>query len=478
MFFKQYYLDCLAQASYFIGDPASRVAAVVDPQRDIDSYVEEARIRELQIRYVFLTHFHADFVAGHLELRNRTGAEICLGAKAHANYPFRAMTDGYEIEFGSVLLKILETPGHSTEGISIAVYDLDRTRDIPHAVLTGDTLFIGDVGRPDLMASIGLSAEDLAAQLYDSLHQKILLLPDETLVYPAHGAGSLCGGSLSMEHVSTLGEQRRYNHALQPMSKAEFIRRVTDHLPEAPKYFAYVASLNRREHALLDETLDQELHALSLDEVLGMKNQGAVLLDVRNSADFAGGHLSGSVNIGLGGKLASWAGTLLDVGDSIVIIAEPGREREVAVRLGRVGFDRIVGYLKGGMEALQSTPELVQRTARITAGALSAKLMTPEWPFILDVRTEEEWKARRIDSSVNIPLPHVLDRLSHIPSDRPVVVHCATGDRSSIAVSLLLREGWTNVTDLVGGFEAWEQEIINPSLHSAEAWLPTDIQPA
>jgi hydroxyacylglutathione hydrolase len=259
MIFKQYYLGCLAHGSYLIGDQETRIAAVVDPQRDIDQYLKDAEEQKLQIRYVFLTHFHADFVAGHLELRDRVGAEVCLGAKAQADYAFRSMKDGDYVEFGKVRLKVLETPGHTPEGISILLYDLTKSDAVPHAVLTGDTLFIGDVGRPDLMASIGISANELAGLLYDSLQNKILPLPDETLVYPAHGAGSMCGKHLSSETSSTIGTQRKYNYALQPMNKEEFIKLVTADQPEAPQYFSYDAMLNKSERATLEQVLETGL---------------------------------------------------------------------------------------------------------------------------------------------------------------------------------------------------------------------------
>jgi len=469
MIFKQYYLDCLAHASYLIGDNDSRIAAIVDPQRDIDQYLRDAEEQNLKIRYVFLTHFHADFVAGHLELRNQTGADIGLGARANPDYPFRAMTDGYEIEFGSVLLKILETPGHTPESISILVYDLTQCQDKPYAILTGDTLFVGDVGRPDLMASKGITAHELAGQLYDSLHEKLLPLPDETLIYPAHGAGSLCGKNLSAQNFSTMGEQRRYNYALQPMSKDEFIRRVTDNQPEAPKYFAYDASLNRREHPLLDQALERELRPLSLDELLELKSTGAQVIDVRDPADFAGGHLNGSLNIGLGGKFSAWAGIILNPEHSIVIIADPGREKEAVIGLSRIGFNHIAGYFKGGMQGLKPTPELVRHTNQITAMRLADQLMAPSRPHLLDVRTEQEWRARGIDDSHNIPLPHLEKKLRNIPVDRNVIVFCSSGYRSSIAVSLLERHGFNNILELAGGFDAWEQAVVNPAIQSSEA---------
>ncbi|MBI1894247.1 MAG: MBL fold metallo-hydrolase, partial [Candidatus Rokubacteria bacterium] len=299
MILKQYYLGCLAHASYLVGDEETHTAVVVDPQRDIGQYLEDARQQGLEIRYVFLTHFHADFVAGHLELRDRVGARICLGARAEAEYAFTPMNDGDALELGKVRLKVLETPGHTPEAISILVYDLAKDERSPHAVLTGDTLFIGDVGRPDLMASVGSTASELAGMLYDSLRGKLLTLPDETLVYPAHGAGSMCGKNLSSDTVSTIGVQRRYNYALQPMSKEEFVALVTADQPEPPDYFAYDAMLNRRERPTLDEALLHEITPLSSDQVLELQAKGAQVVDTRAPQDFAGAHLAGSINIGL-----------------------------------------------------------------------------------------------------------------------------------------------------------------------------------
>ena len=327
MILKQYYLGCLAHASYLLGDEASSTAIVVDPQRDIGQYVADAERFGLQIRHVFLTHFHADFIAGHLELRDLCGATIHLGRRAEAEYAFSPMGDGDTLQFTNLRLQILETPGHTIESISILVFDLEKSPAKPHAVLTGDTLFIGDVGRPDLRASLGWTADDLGALLYDSLHDKLLTLPDDTLIYPAHGAGSLCGKQLSSETVASLGDQRRMNYALQPMSKEEFIRLVTADQPDAPQYFTYDAILNTRERVTLDSNLERVLQPVALDEVMRLGDEGAQLLDVRDAAEFARGHLAGSINIGLGGQYATWAGTLLDRVKPIVIIAEPGRER-------------------------------------------------------------------------------------------------------------------------------------------------------
>ena len=457
MFFKQYYLGCLAHASYMIADEGTKIAAVVDPQRDIQQYIQDADTQGLSIQYVFLTHFHADFVAGHLELHEQTGAQICLGAQAQATYPFKACEDGTIVEFGHVRLKVFETPGHTPEGISLVVCDLSQSETKPYAVLTGDTLFIGDVGRPDLMASAGFSDRELAAKLYDSLHNKLLKLPDETLVYPAHGAGSMCGRKLSSDTVSTIGMQRHENYALQPMTQQEFIALITSGQPEAPRYFGYDARLNKEWHATLSEAMREGLMPLTPEELLERQGQGAQVVDVRDPIEYAGGHVVGSLNLGLTGKFATWAGIVLDPEKSIVLIAEPGREEEAVTRLGRIGFDRVSGYLKGGMQALAGRPELVQETTRITAAALAAELCTTHPPAVLDVRTEKEWAEGHIDDSLNIPLSHLVKRLNDVPSGKNLVVYCASGYRSSIAASLLAQIGKAQAIDLIGGYDAWEK---------------------
>jgi hydroxyacylglutathione hydrolase len=460
MILKQYYLGCLAHASYLLGDEASSTAVIVDPQRDTQQYWADAEKLGLKIRHVFLTHFHADFVAGHLELRDlaaqKGGATIHLGARAQAEYAFVAMQDGDALEFPGLRLEVLETPGHTIESISILAFDLEKDAAKPYAVLTGDTLFIGDVGRPDLRASLGWSASDLGAHLYDSLHYKLLALPDETLVYPAHGAGSLCGKQLSSDTVSSLGDQRRFNYALQPMSKEEFIRLVTADQPDAPPYFTFDAILNTRERATLDNNLEQVLHPIDLDEVLRMGDAGAQILDVRDSAEYAKGHLAGSINIGLGGQYATWAGTVLDRSKPIVIIAEPGREQEAALRLGRIGFDHVKGYMHGGMQALARRPDLVWPTERVSASMVVEELASDDPPLLLDIRNPREWFAKHIEGSVNIPLNHLQERIAEIPRDRRIAVHCAGGYRSSIAASILHQYGITHLIEMAGGLAAWD----------------------
>ena len=457
MILKQYYLGCLAHASYLLGDSTTGSAVVVDPQRDVDGYIEDAAKEGLTIRHVILTHFHADFVAGHLELGARVGARLHLGAKAHADYAFEPLAEGDSLELGSLRLEVLQTPGHTPESISILVFDRESDAGRPHAVLTGDTLFIGDVGRPDLMASVGITAEELASQLYDSLHSKLLTLPDETLVYPAHGAGSMCGKNLSKETVSTIGEQRRLNLACQPMAREAFIAMVTTDQPEAPAYFPHDARLNRSRRSTLDEILKRALEPLKLDEVMRLRNSGAQLLDAREAADFEAGHLVDSVNIGLRGSYATWAGTVLDLKRLIVIIAEPGRESEAATRLGRIGYDHIAGYLDGGIDAVATRPDLVRNIERVSAAELARRLGHEQPPLVLDVRTASEVHDSRIEGSLHIPLNQLLKRHQEIPRDRKLVVHCRSGYRSAIAASLLEQQGLRELADLEGGILAWDR---------------------
>jgi len=455
LIFKQFYLPCLAHASYVIGDEHTGTAAVVDPQRDTDQYLAFAAEHALEIKHVFLTHLHADFIAGHLELRDRVGAKIYLGAAAKATYAFTPLRDGDILEWGRVRLKVLETPGHTPESISLVVYDLNASETQPHGVLTGDTLFIGDVGRPDLRAALGWSAAELGSRLFDSLHEKLLPLPDQSLIYPAHGAGSLCGKALSKETVSTMGEQRRSNYALQPMSKQAFIQVVTADQPEAPGYFTYDAVLNSQERPTLDQTLER-LQPITLDRLLDLQRSGAQILDTRDPAEFAAAHLAGSINIGLGGQYATWAGTVLNREHPIVIIAAPGRETESATRLGRIGFDYVAGYLKDGLQSVASRPDLTITTDRLSAPFAAELLSSPEPPLAIDVRAPGERDQKYIVGSVSIPLNHLVEHSAQLPKDRSLLVYCAGGYRSSIAASLLQGSGFNHVSEIAGGLAGWE----------------------
>jgi len=472
MILKQFYLNCLAHASYVVADEESGAAAVVDPQRDVDQYLTFAADHNLRITHVFLTHFHADFIAGHLELRDRVGATICLGRKAIAEYEFKPVGDGTTIDLGSVRIEALETPGHTVESISLLVYDgalvANPESQIPNpgpvAVLTGDTLFVGDVGRPDLRASLGWSATELGAMLYDSLHEKLLALPDATKVYPAHGAGSLCGKAISKETVSTIGDQRRMNYALQPMSKERFVELVTADQPDAPAYFTYDAVLNSRERPTLDQALARELKPLTVEQVARAVDDGAQLLDTRDPLEFAAAHLTGSINIGLGGQYATWAGTLLDAARPIVIVADPGAEAQSALRLGRIGFDQVEGFLDGGLAAVErgptgSAPHMgfaITSTDRLSPQTAADRIAGPNSPLVIDIRTPHERLEKSIKGSMHRPLNTWREGLPDIPHDRAIIVHCAGGYRSSMAASLLQRDGFTNVSELAGGIAAWE----------------------
>lgn len=462
MFIQRYYLDCLSHASYLVADEESGEAAVVDPQRDIDIYLKDAKAKGYTIKYAILTHFHADFVAGHIELRDRVGAKIVLGQTAEAEFEHLKLGEGDSLSLGKVRLTGMSTPGHTPEGLTIVAYD-DVQGEKPQAVFTGDTLFIGDVGRPDLLASIGFTAEELGGMLYESIHEKLIHLPDETLVYPAHGAGSMCGKSLSSEAFSTIGEQKKYNYALQPMSKEDFVAIVTADQPEAPSYFVHDAIMNRKERESLESSMEAVKQPLTLDKVLQLQKAGAQVVDTRSQVEFAGAHLKGSINIPINGKYATWSGTLLDKSTPIVIIADDEHLDESIMRLGRIGFDHVAGFLKEGLDALVERSELLESLARITAPAVPEMEIAP---LVLDVRTQKEWLAGHLENSINVPLNQLQQRMDEIPRDRQIVVHCQSGYRSSIACSLMQNAGYDQLLDLVGGFKAWQQSQL-PIVESA-----------
>jgi hydroxyacylglutathione hydrolase len=450
MFFKQFYLGCLAQASYLIGDAGE--AAVVDPRRDVDEYLEEARRQGLTIRHVIETHLHADFVSGHRELAARTGARIYFGAKAGAQFEHVAVREGDELRLGRVLLRFLETPGHTPESISVVVIDRAKSEE-PEAVLTGDTLFIGDVGRPDLLGS-RMSAAELAAMLYDSLHEKLLKLPDATKVFPAHGAGSLCGRNISSETSSTIGEQRRFNYALQPMSREDFIRMTTTDLPEAPAYFSRDVAINRGGAGELDAL--PEPPDLPPDAVARMQKEGAVVLDTRPAAQYGTAHVPGSLHIGLGGQFASWAGALIPAEAAIVLVAEdPERVREARLRLARVGLENVAGALAGGIEAWESSGRPLASIEQIAVDELERRLIEGESLEIVDVRRPMEWQSGHIAQARHLPLNDLPGRAAELSPGDPVAVVCAGGYRSSIATSLLEQKGLRRLTNVVGGMSAW-----------------------
>jgi glyoxylase-like metal-dependent hydrolase (beta-lactamase superfamily II) len=459
MYFQQFYLTCLAQASYMIG--AGGVAAVVDPQRDIDLYLDEARQQGLKIEHVIETHLHADFVSGHSELAAKTGAQIHVGAAANAQFDHVPMKDGDVIRIGHeslpqnapVELRFLATPGHTPESMCVLVTDLS-TSNRPRAVLTGDTLFIGDVGRPDL--SPNHTPQQLAGLLYDSLRQKLLVLPDEVEVYPAHGAGSLCGKSMSTERTSTIGQQRRFNYALQPMSREAFIAMMTCDLPERPEYFAQDAEINRRGPALLTELPPAQSYrpAAAWERV----QQGVIALDTRPAAQFGAGHVPGAVNIGLSGQYASWAATVIGLGKPIMLIAEDDEQvRESQIRLARVGIETVVGYLEGGMAAWEKAGLPVLQVPQMSVHQLrELEMRAPEngWQ-IVDVRRAGEWQAGHLSAARHVPLDRLADGVGALDPEKPTVVHCKSGYRSSIACGILQGRGFREVYNVTGGIDAW-----------------------
>ncbi|MDK0524394.1 rhodanese-like domain-containing protein [Streptomyces sp. ML-6] len=453
MFFTQYYLDCLSQASYMIADEGTGRAVVVDPRRDVSEYLADARARGLTVVGVINTHFHADFVAGHLEMADATGAWIGYGHRAETEYPIRKLAEGERISLGDVTLEIMETPGHTPESISVLVYE--RADDtVPYGVLTGDALFIGDVGRPDLLASVGVTAEELGGMLHDSVQNKLMSLPDEVRVFPAHGAGSACGKNLSTEKQSTIGEQRATNYACAPMGREEFVALVTAGQPAAPGYFAYDAELNRKDRVRYDATA--ATRPLTLEEFAGLREGGAVVVDARDPQEFAAGHLRGAVNVPADGRFAEQAGTVLDPAGELVVMAPQNREEEVVTRLARIGFDRVAGYLRNPEDALRAMEDEVTPASRLTAAHLKAALAGDNPPVVVDVRTCGEREANGfIPEALHIPLSELAARAAELPTDRPLVLHCAGGHRSSIAASLLRHRGAEDVSDILGGYAAW-----------------------
>lgn len=453
MKFIQYYLDCLSHASYLVADESSGVAVVVDPRRDIQIYLDDAHEAGLEIRYVIETHFHADFLSGHLELAEATGAEIIYGAAANPAFPIRRVRTGERLMLGDdsgVVLEFRETPGHTPESISVVVWESVNESE-PHSVLTGDTLFIGDVGRPDLLASVGVTADDLARSLYDSLHSQLMVLPDATRVYPAHGAGSACGKNLSTETTSTIGEQRQMNYAVQPMGVEEFVKVVTEGQPTMPGYFGFNANLNKSERSLIDVSAPLPL---SLEQVLAAQADGAIAIDTRDSIDFAHGHFVGSINVGLDGRFAEYVGSVIEPGTSLIIIADPGAEVEAKTRLARIGFDQVVGYLQGGMGDLLEHQELIERGSRLGVYEVRQRGLATSTQMI-DIRNPGETALGTIANAKTIPLPQLRDRVGEIDLNQPVIVFCAGGYRSSVGASLLRTLGARDVSDLLGGYDAW-----------------------
>ncbi|OZE25205.1 MBL fold metallo-hydrolase [Rhodococcus sp. 05-2254-6] len=452
MILEQYYLECLSHASYLIGDESTGRAIVVDPRRDIAEYLDDAAKYGLTIEGVVNTHFHADFVSGHLELVDATGAWIGFGESAETDYPIRRLRNGERLSLGEVELEILSTPGHTWESISVLVRE--HPGATPTAVLTGDSLFIGDVGRPDLVNLGDGSTTDLARAMYRTVHNTLLTLPDEVVVMPAHGAGSSCGKNLSTELTSTIGEQRATNPSVQPMTEDAFVALVTDGQPAAPSYFSADAAMNKQVHPLLSPS--RTIPALTPEEVRGELSAGTRVLDARSVDDFAAGHLRGSVNVGFDGRFAETGGMVAEIGGRIVLIAYPGDEQEAALRLARVGSDNAIGYLvvdRDGTFPSELT-ELVETAPRTTVEQLDAMLAADEVTLV-DIRNPGERDLGTIPGATPIPLAQLRTRLEHVPTGKPIVVHCAGGWRSSVAASLLRAQGFEDVSDLLGGYNAW-----------------------
>jgi hydroxyacylglutathione hydrolase len=451
MKFIQYYLECLSQASYLIADETSGLAAVVDPRRDVQEYLDDAAAAGSRIAYVIETHVHADFLSGHLELAQATGATVIYGAGADVRFTHHSVADFERIALGQVVLEFRATPGHTPESISVVVWDgIDS--GAPYGVLTGDTLFIGDVGRPDLSSSPGQSAAQMARRLHSSLHAKLLTLPDDTRVYPAHGAGSACGKNLSTATTSTIGEQRRTNYALRTRSVEEFVEAVREGQSPPPDYFAHVAALNRETHQLLTE---HDPPRLSLDEVIKRQAGGAIVLDVRSPEAFARGHVRRSLNVGLEGRFAEYAADVVDEDADVIVVCPPGTERQALVRLSRVGLDSCIGFLDHPGLALAQHPDLVEPSSRVTAGQLAEAMRVIPDLVVLDVRSPSERAGGAIDPSLHIPIAQLRRRLGELDSSCPVVAYCAGGYRSSIAASLMRAAGSRDVSDLIGGYLAW-----------------------
>lgn len=449
MILEQFYLGCLAHASYLIGSEG--VAAVVDPQRDVRLYLDTARERGLEIKHIIETHLHADFVSGHQELAQSTGATIYLGDGSGATFPHRAVRDGDEIEFGKVRLRFLQTPGHTLESISIVVTDMESGAD-PAAVLTGDTLFIGDVGRPDL--SEGHTPQELAGLLYDSLHSKLLALPDSVRVYPAHGAGSMCGRNISADRNSTIGRERATNYALQAMTREQFVERMTQDLPARPEYFQRDVDVNRHGAPAIEDLPPAPV--LSPAEAQRLQQQGATVLDTRPATPYFSAHIPGSIQIGLGGQFALWAGAILGLDRDVILVAEDDQAAEEArLRLSRVGIDRVVGRLKDGILGWTEAGLPLAEIAQVQVHELSAEISADPELSVVDVRRLAEFEQGHIPGALLRPLDQLRSGLASLDPNRLTAVHCKSGYRSAIACSLLEAHGFKRLMNVLGGYDAW-----------------------
>jgi glyoxylase-like metal-dependent hydrolase (beta-lactamase superfamily II)/rhodanese-related sulfurtransferase len=454
MYIKQIYTGCLSEAAYFI--ESNGIAAVIDPLRDIDAYIQLAKEKNAVIKYIFETHFHADFVSGHLDLSKQTGASIVYGPKTETNFPVHVAKDDESFALGDISIQAIHTPGHTLESTCYLLIDENRK---PYCIFTGDTLFVGDVGRPDL-SSGNMTTEELAAVMYDTIQNKILPLPDDLIVYPAHGPGSSCGKNLGPSTHSTIGEEKKSNYALRPQSREEFIKAVTTGLGTAPVYFAINAKINKEGYDSLDQVKAKGLTQLTIDDFKMKMAEEVIVLDTRKATVFTQGFVPGSISIGLEDRFAEWAGTLLPFHQRIILITEPGKEEETIIRLARVGFDKMEGYLKGGFEAWKNSGENIDLIIDIEADELALDIKHDPKLAILDVRRETEFGDGHIKNAVNLPLSEMTDivQIANIDDDQNLYVHCGGGYRSVIASSLLKRQGYHNLRNVLGGWNKIKEE--------------------
>jgi glyoxylase-like metal-dependent hydrolase (beta-lactamase superfamily II)/rhodanese-related sulfurtransferase len=447
---EQIYTGCLAQGAYFIESEGQ--VAIIDPLRETDPYIEMAKKNNAEIKFILETHFHADFVSGHVDLANKTGATIVFGPNAVTEYDIHSAVDGEVLKLGKLTIKVLHTPGHTLESTCYLLSD-ENGKDI--AIFTGDTLFIGDVGRPDLAVKSNITMEDLAGMLYESLHNKILPLADDVIVYPAHGAGSACGKNLSSETFATLGNQKQFNYALQAMSKDEFISKVTEGLATPPQYFPENVMMNKKGYSSIDDVLTQGLKALSPAEFEVEKSKGTLVLDVRDAQSFAKGFVPGSLNIGLRGSFAPWVGALVtNIRRPILLVVSEGDEREAVIRLARVGYDNVVGFLKGGVENWKNEGKTIEVISSISAAELENISNADSHIQILDVRNVGEFLSEHLQNAQNYPLGDLTSLMDSLDTNSTYYIHCAGGYRSMVAASLLRANGFKNLIDIAGGYKA------------------------
>lgn len=448
MIVEQMYTNCLSEAAYFVASDGE--AAIIDPLRDVDQYIKKAEEAGVKIKYIFETHFHADFVSGHLELSKQTGAPIIYGPQTRTRFDVTVAADGDEFSVGKLKLKVLHTPGHTLESTCYLLHD-EAGRE--HCIFTGDTLFVGDVGRPDLFSG-NMTKEELAGMLYESLNTKIKGLPDDVIVYPAHGPGSACGKNLGKETFSTIGAQKESNYALQEMTKQEFIKVVTDGLTTPPAYFPVNAKINQEGYGALEQVKDTALTALTIEEFKDKVKDGCWILDTRNASEFTQTFIPGAISIGLEGRFAEWAGSLLPFDQPLILVTEPGKEEESVVRLARVGFESVQGYLDGGIDKWISAGEPVDMIIDIEPDELAMDIPHDDKLEIIDVRKTTEYENCHVKGSSNMPLDTLMDPLNIALTDGDynLYIHCAGGYRSVIAASIFKRHGYNNLRNVLGGF--------------------------